>query len=206
MESFAASTDNVTLTVFIVDRAGRIARDEIQLNVNPNRPSGQDLTPDPETFKLAASAIDNGGPELSIIAPRVPTAVAIGPQDSSLNPTNGALFFIHLSAVDRKGSGIAVSETGQTPDGNPRNATIPVGLIFDPSVIASGGPNRNFPGLLVTFNVPLRQPNGNIISAGSNLAGIFDVAGSEIDASGATGATKAIVTLSQTASGQNLTL
>jgi len=32
--------------------------------------------------------------------------------------------------------------------------------------------------------VPLRQPNGNLVPAGTNLAGLFDVAGSEIDASG----------------------
>lgn len=91
----------------------------------------------------------------------------------------------------------------------------------------------------MTFNVPLRQPNGNIIPPGANLAGIFDIAGSEIDASGAvrttadwvvggslvvpagqrsvtinasvtdnagrTGATKAIVALSQATSGQDLT-
>src|SRR5262249_51121090 len=71
----------------------------------------------------------------------------------------------------------------------PVNAAIPAGLIFDPSVIPSaghpGGPNRNFPGLTVTFDVPLRQPNGNIVPAGANLAGLFDVAGSEVDESGA---------------------
>lgn len=185
LESVLASTQNVNLTVFFVDREGRIARDEIELNVDRSRPSGQDLTPDAETFRQIASAIDNGGPEVSLIAPRVPTAIAVGPTDSSLNPTNGSLFFIHLSAVDRAGSGIALSETGQLADGNPRNPNIPTGLIFDPSVIPSRGPNRNFPGMIVTFDVPLRQPNGNIVPAGANLAGLFDVAGSEIDASGA---------------------
>jgi len=39
--------------------------------------------------------------------------------------------------------------------------------------------------MIVTFNVPLRQPNGNVVPAGANLAGLFDVAGSELDASGA---------------------
>lgn len=185
LESVLASTENVTLTVFFVDRDGRVARDEIELNVNRSRPSGEDLTPDPETFRLAASAIESGGPEVSLIAPRVPTAIAVGPSDNSLNPTNGSLFFIHLSAVDRASRGIALSETGQLPDGNPRNPNIPTGLIFDPTVIPSRGPNRNFPGMIVTFDVPLRQPNGNIVPAGANLAGLFDVAGSEIDASGA---------------------
>ena len=31
----------------------------------------------------------------------------------------------------------------------------------------------------------LRQPNGNIVPAGTNLAPLFDVAGNEVDASGA---------------------
>lgn len=185
LESFLTSTENVTMTVFFVDRDGRVARDEIALNVNRSRPSGQDLTPDPETFRLAASAVESGGPEVSLIAPRVPTSIAVGPTDGSLNPTNGALFFIHLSAVDRAARGIAVSETGQLADGNPRNPNIPAGLIFDPTVIPTRGPNRNYPGMILTFDVPLRQPNGNIVPAGTNLAGLFDVAGSEIDASGA---------------------
>ena len=44
------------------------------------------------------------------------------------------------------------------------------------------GPNRNYPGLTLTFDVPLRQPSGNVVPAGVNLAPLFDVAGSEIDA------------------------
>ena len=126
------------------------------------------------------------GPEVSLIAPRVPTAIALGTQDNTLRATNGALFFIQVSVLDRDGAGIAVNETG-IRTGN----TLPVGLIFDPTQIpnaAAGtpsGPNRNFPGLTVTFDVPLRQANGNIVPAGVNLAPLFDVAGSEIDARGA---------------------
>src|SRR5262249_31132304 len=147
-------------------------------------------TPSPETFVGPAGVDDDGmGPEVSMIAPRVPTSIAIGPTDGSLNATNGSLFFIQVSALDRKHDGIAVSENGLTSAGAPVNAAIPAGLIFDPSVIPSaghpGGPNRNFPGLTVTFDVPLRQPNGNIVPAGANLAGLFDVAGSEVDESGA---------------------
>ena len=32
--------------------------------------------------------------------------------------------------------------------------------------------------------MPLRQPNGNAVPAGANLAPLFDLAGSEIDSSG----------------------
>jgi hypothetical protein len=125
-------------------------------------------------------------PEVSLIAPRVPTAIALGTQGTALNATNGALFFIQVSVLDRHGAGIAVNETG-IRTGNP----LPPGLIFDPSQVpnvAAGTPsglNRNFPGLTVTLDVPLRQGNGNVIPAGVNLAPLFDVAGSEIDAVGA---------------------
>ena len=46
------------------------------------------------------------------------------------------------------------------------------------------GPNRNFPGLELTFSSPIRQANGNIVAAGANLAPLFNIAGSEIDANG----------------------
>ncbi|RDS86088.1 hypothetical protein [Dyella psychrodurans] len=190
LESLPAGTQEVTMTVAFVDSAHRVAFDQVHLNVDRTKSSGQALTPAPQTFAGPASVIDDGqGPEVSMIAPRVPTSIAIGPTDSSLNATNGSLFFIQVSSLDRNRHGIAVSANGLTSAGAPLNAAIPAGLIFDPSVIPSaghpGGPNRNFPGLTVTFDVPLRQPNGNIVPAGANLAGLFDVAGNEVDASGA---------------------
>ena len=185
LESLPETAKNVTMTAAFVDRAGRVAYDQVKLGVADNGASGQALTPAPETFWRTASTVNDGqGPEVSLIAPRVPTSIAIGPQDASLTPDNGSLFFIQVSAVDRNAAGIAVSENGLTSEGRPLNAAIPAGLIFDPSVIPSGGPNRSFPGMTVSFDVPLRQPNGNLVPAGANLAGLFDVAGSEIDASG----------------------
>jgi len=185
LESLPEAAKNVTMTAAFVDRAGRVAFDQVKLNVADNGMSGQALTPAPETFLRTTSTVDDGqGPEVSLIAPRVPTAIAIGPQDASLTPNNGSLFFIQVSAVDREAAGIAVSENGLTSEGKPLNATVPTGLIFDPSAIPNRSPNRNFPGLTVSFDVPLRQPNGNLVPAGTNLAGLFDVAGSEIDASG----------------------
>jgi hypothetical protein len=119
-----------------------------------------------------------------MIAPRVPTSLAVGPTDNSLNPTNGSLFFIQVSALDRQGHGIAVSANGSHNNAT-TDPNIPLGLIFDPTQIAARGPNRNIPGLNAIFDVPLRQPNGNIVPAGTNLAPLFDIAGNEIDASGA---------------------
>lgn len=123
-------------------------------------------------------------PEISMIAPRVPTSIAVGPT-SGLNASNGSLHFIQVTAVDRSVDGIAVNETG-IREGN----SLPIGLIFDPSQIPNttagnaAGPNRNYPGLHVSFDVPLQQPNGNIVPAGVNLAPLFDIVGSEVDAQG----------------------
>lgn len=190
LESLPATAQNVTITVAVVDAAGRVATDQVRVPVTRTAPSGQDLTPPAESFPGPAGTTSDGqGPEVSMIAPRVPTSIAVGPTDNSLTASNGSLFFIQVSSLDRNHNGIAISETGQTSAGQPLNAAIPVGLILDPSAIPTpgkaGGPNRNFPGLTLTFDVPLRQPNGNIVPAGTNLAGLFDVAGSEVDASGA---------------------
>jgi len=187
LESVPADVDEFTLTAAFVDEQGRIGMDQIRLKVDRSKPSGQALTPAPET---SSSPIGHEGdpdaPEVTMIAPRVPTSIALGPQDDTLNANNGALFFIQVSAVAHGNAEIAVSENGLR-DGftNP----LPVGLIFDPSRIpnsktgALAGSNRNYPGLEVTFSVPL-QANGNVVPAGVNLAPLFDVAGSEIDAKG----------------------
>ena len=187
LESIPQGVGEMTITVAVVDAAGRIGLDRVKVKIDGSKGSGQALTPAPETFVGGPGEEDPAGPEVSMIAPRVPTAIAVGPSDGSLNASNGSLFFIQVSALDRSGAGIAVNETG-IREGN----TLPAGLIFDPTQIPNvaqqtpSGPNRNYPGLVVTFDVPLRQPNGNVVPAGVNLAPLFDVAGSEIDtASGA---------------------
>lgn len=127
---------------------------------------------------------DPPAPEVSMIAPRAPTSIAVGPT-SGITPSNGSLQFIQVIAVDRSGAGIAVNETG-VREGN----SLPIGLIFDPAQIPNttagneAGPDRNYPGLHVSFDAPLQQPNGNIVPAGVNLAPLFDIAGSEIDGAG----------------------
>jgi len=187
LESIPYGVDEVTMTVAVVDEAGRIGHDRVRVKVDGSKASGQALTPAVETFAGGPGEEHPNGPEISMIAPRVPTAIAVGPSDSSLNASNGSLFFIQVSALDRSGAGIAVNENGIR-----QGSTFPAGLIFDPTQIPNvaqqtpSGPNRNYPGLVVTFDVPLRQPNGNVVPAGINLAPLFDVAGSEIDeASGA---------------------
>jgi hypothetical protein len=233
LESVPEDVDEFTMTAAFVDDAGRIGLDRITLKVDRSRSSGQALTPEP----FAVSGIEDvpDAPEVTLIAPRVPTSIALGAQDNTLNATNGALFFIQVSAVAAGNAEIAVSENG-----NRQGVVNPViGLIADGSQIATRGPNRNFPGLDVTFSVPVRQANGNLIPAGVNLAPLFNVAGSEIDANGRvhvtadwvvgtallvpadektvtitakvtdtlgrTGVTRNIVSISRSQSGQNLT-
>ncbi len=182
LESIPYGVGDMTITVAVVDQAGRIGLDRVKVKVDDSKGSGQALTPAAETFTGGPGEEHPDGPEVSMIAPRFPTAIAIGPSDNSLNATNGSLFFIQVSALDRSGAGIAVNETGIR-----QGSALPAGLIFDPTQIPNaaqqtpGGPNRNYPGLTVTFDVPLRQPSGNIVPAGVNLAPLFDLVGSEID-------------------------
>jgi hypothetical protein len=187
LESVPDQVNEFTLTAAFVDEDGRIGLDQIKVKVDRSKRSGQALTPAPPTTPATGSEGVPDSPDVTIIAPRVPTSIALGRQDNTLNATNGALFFIQVSAVAQGNAEIAVSETG-IREGfvNP----LPIGLILDPAQIpnaatgAVGGPNRNFPGLEVTFSVPLRQGNGNVVPAGVNLAPLFDIAGSEIDAHG----------------------
>ncbi len=156
----------------------RLQNGQLYFNVHSeNFPAGE------VRGQILPDTSDPLAPVVTLVAPRAPTALAIGPQDAaSLNAGNGALFFIQVSALDHSDAGIAVNETGIRP-GN----TLPAGLIFDPSQIpngstgAVGGANRNMPGLNLSFDVPLRQPNGNVVPAGVNLAPLFDIAGSEFD-------------------------
>src|SRR4030095_11335301 len=177
LESVPEDVDEFTMTAALLDAAGRSGRDGITLKVDRSKSSGQALTPEP--LALIGTEGVPGAPEVTLIAPRVPTSIALGAQDDALNRPNGALFFIQVNAVAQGDAEIAVSENG-----NRQGVVNPaIGLIADGSQIpnpttgATGGPNRNFPGLEVTFSVPVRQANGNIVPAGVNLAPLFNVAG-----------------------------
>ena len=184
LESVPEDVDEFTMSAAFVDDAGRIGLDRITMKVDRSKSSGQALTPEP----VAVNGTEGvpGAPEVTLIAPRVPTSIALGAQDNTLNATNGALFFIQVNAVAQRDAEIGVSENG-----NRQGVVNPaVGLIADgsripnPNTGATGGPNRNFPGLDVSFSVAVRQANGNIVPAGTNLAPLFNIAGSETDANG----------------------
>lgn len=180
LESLPSDISRFSITTAVVDNDGRIGFDRVTLPVlRSGATSGQALTPFP-TAVFDDGTDDADGPEVTMIAPRVPTRVSPGPQSGNPRPpASGALFFVQVTALDRARAGIGVSENGQ---GTGANSAL--GTILDGSQINTSRRNRNYPGLNVTFDVPLRQPNGNIVPAGSNLAPIFNIAGSETDADG----------------------
>jgi hypothetical protein len=172
LESFPEGVKRVTITAEVRDALGRVGRDEVTVKVDRKaQEAGQALTPAPAP--VAGDGVDDAdGPEVELIGPRDPSRVAVG------TPAAGSLVFFQVDALDRSGAGIGVSETGGAA------ADQPIGLIRDGAQIRVAGPNRNVPGFAFTFDVPLRQPNGNVVPAGQNLAPLFDVAGSVRDRRG----------------------
>ena len=170
LESLPKDVTTLTITASVRDSSGRVATDRVAYNVVAG--SGQALTP--RLAGLPGDGIDDAdGPRVTLVAPRTPSSVSTGPLTTPTPPASASLFFIQVSALDVTGAGIALNENGE---GKPDSGR---GTIIDGTQIAAGGPNRNFPGLVLTFDVPLRQPNGNLVPAGANLAPIFNIAGSE---------------------------
>ena len=181
LESFPAGTDRVTITASVTDTAGRVATDRKTFNILGND-SGDSLTPASNgALANAGDGIDDGdGPLVTMLAPRGGAAIAVGPQAANPTPANGSLMFIQVSALDRTGAGIAVNENGSRAG----RLEADLGTIADAAQIGAQGPNRSFPGLAFSFDVPLRLGNGNLVPAGQNLAPLFNIVGSERAADG----------------------
>lgn len=173
LESFPEDVDSVTISASVTDQAGRVASDRIVYPIGAGHASAQSLTP--QTAGLPGDGVDDPeGPVVTMIAPRPDSAVATGPQqDLPTPPANASLLFIQVSALDVAGAGIAVNENGEG------KADADRGTILDGAQIAAQGPNRYFPGLYFSLDVPLRQPNGNVVPPGQNLAPLFNIVGSE---------------------------
>ncbi len=180
LESFPAGTNRVTITASATDTAGRVATDRVAFNLLQGRDSGQSLTP--QAAGAAGDGVDDAnGPVVTMIAPRPGSSVSTGPvAGNPAAPANASLMFIQVSALDKSGAGIAVNENGVAA-GRPEAG---FGTIADGTQIAAQGPNRNFPGLVFSFDVPLRLGNGNLVPAGQNLAPLFNIVGSERAADG----------------------
>lgn len=175
LESLPKGTEEFTITAAVIDAAGRIGFDKIAVKVDPTLTSGNALTPDPSTYP-GDGAVNELGPKVEIIAPRVPSAIAVGEQIALPNGETGSLNFIQVNILDLARAGIAVDELGDTvtkPELGP-------GSILDPTQLGVG-PNRNFPGLHFSFDVPLQAPNGVKVPADGNLTPVFNIVGSEID-------------------------
>ncbi len=175
LESLPPGTESFILTAAVVDEKGRIGLDKIEVEVDPGLSSGNALTPAPSTYP-GDGVISEQGPKVEIIAPRVPSSIAVGEQTALPTEETGSLNFIQVNILDLAGAGIAVDELGDTvtaPELGP-------GSILDPSQLGVG-PNRNFPGLDFTFDVPLQAPTGVLVPAGGNLTPVFNIVGSEVD-------------------------
>lgn len=175
LESFPPGTEHFTITAAVVDEKGRIGFDKITAHVDGTLRSANALTPDPTTFP-GRGTVNDQGPSVEIIAPRVPSSIALGAQSGRPTDQTGSLNFIQVNILDIAGAGIAVDEVGDTvtqPELGP-------GSILDPTQLGKG-PNRNFPGLNFTFDVPLLAPTGVLVPAGGDLTPVFNVVGSEID-------------------------
>lgn len=178
LESLPLGTEEFTITAAVVDEEGRVGFDKITVNVDDALKSANALTPDPSTFSfLNGGTISSDGPNVEIVAPRTPSSIAVGEQILLPDGETGSLNFIQVNVLDIAGAGIAVDEVGETvtaPEFGP-------GVILDPTRLPLGEPNRNFPGLHFSFDVPLQAPTGVRVEAGGNLAPVFNVVGSEID-------------------------
>jgi len=175
LESLRPQPGNFHLTVAVVDDAGRIGFDRIQLRVDesvtgPFGSSGNGLTQNPGEPNRV---VGGSAPIVQIVAPRAPTSVTFGQA-----PPNGSLAFIEVDVIDKDGD-VVVDELGGS-DGlldlaNP-NLAAQLARIDDPAA-GVGNPNRNVPGFDFRFSVPSGAAGGN---KDVNVARLFNIAGSEV--------------------------
>ena len=104
-----------------------------------------------------------GGPSVKLTSAEPGDAVAAGVGTPGAgSPAEGAGFAINVKAITHDGVGVAVNE----------------GLNIRHTDLLAG-PNPDYPGLVVTVNNDLTKPDGGIIKAGTNLAPLFNVAGTD---------------------------
>jgi len=101
-------------------------------------------------------------PVLRIVSPAAGVSLARGEGLPGAGSFNGTGFSINLEMITRDRVGIGALEGTN---------------VRDPSLL--GKSNPNLPTLEVTFDADLIKPDGTIIPAGTNLAPLFNVAGSD---------------------------
>ncbi len=93
LESIPANVNQVIITTGIVDERRRIGFDQITVPVfRGGVTSGQALTPAP--MPVMDDGVDDlDGPEVTMIAPRVPTRISTGPQTGNPTPPATGAYF-----------------------------------------------------------------------------------------------------------------
>lgn len=89
LESIPDGINQFSITVSVTDKAGKTGTDKITLNVASGAgiaTSGQALTPLAVTGLNTTGADDPNGPIVTMLAPALPTSVAVGPAASPTPP------------------------------------------------------------------------------------------------------------------------
>jgi len=106
--------------------------------------------------------VQDTSPIFYIVSPAAGASVARGEGRPGAGSFNGSGFALNLEVITRDSIGVVAQE----------------GLnIRDTSLL--GNPNPKFLELTVTFDTDLIKPDGGIISRNTNLAALFNIAGSE---------------------------
>ena len=116
---------------------------------------GSDITVRPGTE-------DNQAPSIALTSAVPGDAVALGEGRPGAGSPNGTGFAVNVKLTTHDAAAPAVSE------GLNIRHTDQLGL-----------PNPDFPGLVVTVDTNLTKPEGGIIAKGTNLASLFNVAGTD---------------------------
>lgn len=122
---------------------------------------------------LAAGLMACGGGDdppafqVSIVSPAAGASLARGEGAAGAGSFNGTGFSINLEIVTRDGANVAARESTN---------------VRDPSQL--GRPSPSMPTLVVTFDKDLIKPDGTVIPKDTNLASLFNIAGTD-DSAGA---------------------
>jgi hypothetical protein len=108
------------------------------------------------------AAADDAAPIMRIVSPVSGAAVARGEGVEGAGSYNGTGFSINLELITRDTVGIAAQESLN---------------VRDTSLL--GKPNPKLPTLVVSFDADLIKPDGTVIPKNTNLASLFNIAGSD---------------------------
>lgn len=112
----------------------------------------------------SAAVADTGGagPTVHITSPGAAGFVTPGEGLPGAGSPNGSGFALNIEAETHDSVGLRVKEAL-----NIRHTAV------------LGQPNPDFPGLNVTLGNDLTKPDGGVIPAGTNLAALFNIAGTD---------------------------